>query len=1110
VVLLQNTAEGGVSGQAVTAANSGGASGDAFSSVNGTWTYSGSQMAHGALSVAPSANPSTLVWALASVSQAAARFYLRLSNTPTAAGIVQVFYTGGSTTHAGRLVVTTGRQLTVQNSNNTAVSTLSQALALDTWYRIEVQVTIGASATTGGYLVQLFQGDSTTALASYSNSSAATVGTTAITSCAIGRVSGTGWVGGPFFDDLAVQDAATAIGPYRALTGAATLTGSGTLAASGTASSAVVDVPAASGGDDQTLLAGIFANATAGQTIRFPANSVYKHSGKLTLTGASKANITIAGQGTQLIATTPSAASLGVFDGANNVSISNLRHSVQGATSRINQGTDVAPFVFWNVTLGTLTDLTSEGSAGLGFYFWKATGGSLLRLISKTSLADGIHFTNGSGGFTATDCQSLDAGDDGFAHIGYLSDGAETGRPQNITLVRPYVRDSRARGISYAGAKDCTATDVNIDGSLAANVYFAVERGDFNTGATDRCTVTRGRLARAGTSYAAIPNGTNGTGLDQGAVLWLSSGSAAAVTDCKLADVNIGNLAAVNYDTLRAIQYGGTFSGCSATGINLYAGSPNTFVGGNTPASITPATSTDRRTQALPAYGSGTTPTTRPKPNGLVRQLRADSITGVSDGAPVTAWTDTAAGWTFGSRNRALPKYVASGANGQPAVRFDGNADMQVQNATGRAQPFTTVAAVKASSVIAGQQTIHWHGADGGEFYIEAGRWSAYAGAGLADPNVTNQQLAIITVVYNSANSALYVNGTLVASGNLGTTGMSGQYIVLGDHGTISRPWTGDLYGHDTYDHVLTSSERAQAHSEAQDRYGVTVADYVPAAPAYTGTATLTGSGTLSATGTPSSTGAASLTGTGTLAATGVASSSGTATLTGCGALTATGAPAVTGAASLTGSGTLTATGSPAGSSTAPLTGTGALTAVGGANATQTAALSGAGTLTATGTAAQNGAATAALTGSGTLAATGTPRYTQVVTMTGAGTVTATGKASTTGTAALTGTGTVAATGVAASSSTADLSGTGVLTVATAAQFAAAAQLSGLGQLTAVRADAPAYVSHTYGTVTIAPHLGTATLTAQQLGTAILASDGTSTATIAAAVGTAVLNTDTL
>jgi hypothetical protein len=219
---------------------------------------------------------------------------------------------------------------------------------------------------------------------------------------------------------------------------------------------------------------------------------------------------------------------------------------------------------------------------------------------------------------------------------------------------------------------------------------------------------------------------------------------------------------------------------------------------------------------------------------------------------------------------------------------------------------------------------------------------------------------------------------------------------------------------------------------------------------------------------------------------------------------------AVTATASLAGSGTLTATGSPAGSSTAPLTGTGSLAASGAPTATQTAALTGTGTLSATGTAGQNGAATAALTGSGTLTATGTPRYTQVITMTGTGALTATGKASTTGTAAISGTGTLTATGAPSSSSAVNLAGSGTLTAVTAAQLNATAQLTGMGQLTAARADAPAYSSHTYGTAVIAPRLGTAVLATQALGTAALAGDGTSTATLAAAVGTAVLNTDTL
>jgi len=390
---------------------------------------------------------------------------------------------------------------------------------------------------------------------------------------------------------------------------------------------ATLTVPAPAGGttDDQTTLANVWAAAASGDVINFPTNAIYRKSGKLTMSGK---NVVINGNGSTINSTNPASCAISWTNGAV-ANCNNLKHIILGASTRINLANDVAGFVVNASAIGDLRDLLSRGSAGLGYYFWNAQGAgksvtNMQRIVSDTTLADGIHFTNGTGGFTATDCQSLDAGDDGFAHIGYLQDGAEAGRPHDIDLVRPYVKDSRARGISYAGAKDCNTYDPNVDGSLAASVYFAVERGDFNTGQTTNCHVYRGRLSRPGTSYAAIPNGTNGTALDQGHVLFLASGADAVTSNCSIEDSNVGNTGSVNYNVVRAIVYnGGVLTNDSAQRINCYSGSPTTFVGGNTVASISPATSNDYRSTALPAYSS----------TGNVAVERSDSYAVASNGS---------------------------------------------------------------------------------------------------------------------------------------------------------------------------------------------------------------------------------------------------------------------------------------------------------------------------------------------------------------------------------------------------------------------------------------------------------------------------------------------
>lgn len=141
-------------------------------------------------------------------------------------------------------------------------------------------------------------------------------------------------------------------------------------------------------------------------------------------------------------------------------------------------------------------------------------------------------------------------------------------------------------------------------------------------------------------------------------------------------------------------------------------------------------------------------------------------------------------------------------------------------------------------------------------------------------------------------------------------------------------------------------------------------------------TATTTAIGASSA--TQVSSGSAALSGSGTLGVTGRPNWAGSAALSGSGGLAASGTPTPAAVVGLTGSGTLTASGSaPIVAGSAGLSGSGTLTATGAALAlTGSAALSGAGTLTASGSTvvATVGSGSADFSGIGQLTATGNGR----------------------------------------------------------------------------------------------------------------------------------------
>lgn len=207
---------------------------------------------------------------------------------------------------------------------------------------------------------------------------------------------------------------------------------------------------------------------------------------------------------------------------------------------------------------------------------------------------------------------------------------------------------------------------------------------------------------------------------------------------------------------------------------------------------------------------------------------------------------------------------------------------------------------------------------------------------------------------------------------------------------------------------------------------------------AFSGTAGLSGSGTLSATRTVALIGSAALTGSGTLTASGSATgtATGTVSLSGSGTLTATATATPTAAVSLTGSGTL--------STTRTLTATAAVS------------LSGSGVLSAVGAPQGSFAGSAALTGSGALTATATIVITRAVALSGSGTLTVTAAPLAAGSVSLTGSGTLTASGsggatIQNSSGAVSLSGSGVLSAtSTTMTVTRAAVLTASGQLSAL------------------------------------------------------------
>jgi hypothetical protein len=372
---------------------------------------------------------------------------------------------------------------------------------------------------------------------------------------------------------------------------------------------------------------------------------------------------------------------------------------------------------------------------------------------------------------------------------------------------------------------------------------------------------------------------------------------------------------------------------------------------------------------------------------------------------------------------------------------------------------------------------------------------------------------------YEVAFSDSYVSASRTASGDLAVIYLSHATSITIDQTKMvsgyAAYWADPVTGAKT---LTTSGSTYNSATPGNNSQGDP--DWVlvlQAASSVSGTASLSGSGTLTA--SPQIAGTAALSGTGTLTA--AAQAGATAALSGTGTLSVSGLTLGT-AASLSGTGTLTA--APRLQAADALSGLGTLTA--SPALTGAAALSGSGTLSA----APQLAASAALSGSGTLSAA--PTAPASASLSGSGTLTA-GPALT-GAAALSGLGTLTAAPVLAGS--ASLTGAGTLSAAPAA--AAAASLSGTGTLSAVwtlratvalsgsgtlsyaQGQAAASLSGT-GTLSAAAALagttalsGTGTLTASPVltlaGAAALSGSGTLTAVLRLSLVTALSGSGTL
>lgn len=219
--LIYNSAEGGATGADITTDNSGGLSGNPFDVVtagtNATWKFSTTTAAHGTMSLAatsPSSVTTTLQWTQFDTTSIAVRVYFNMGNS-TYSAHPRLIDIRNSTTSMARINLNSStNRLYAQDYNGGSTKwTASSSLSANTWYRIELAVSV--SSTNATMNAGVFLGDSQDPVGSTLAITNANTGSNNIAWVVFGNVQNASWDNTVYFDDLAANtDTTTFIGPY--------------------------------------------------------------------------------------------------------------------------------------------------------------------------------------------------------------------------------------------------------------------------------------------------------------------------------------------------------------------------------------------------------------------------------------------------------------------------------------------------------------------------------------------------------------------------------------------------------------------------------------------------------------------------------------------------------------------------------------------------------------------------------------------------------------------------------------------------------------------------------------------------------------------------------
>ena len=212
--------------------------------------------------------------------------------------------------------------------------------------------------------------------------------------------------------------------------------------------------------------------------------------------------------------------------------------------------------------------------------------------------------------------------------------------------------------------------------------------------------------------------------------------------------------------------------------------------------------------------------------------VRADSLSALADGDPVSTWPDLSASPNdLTATTTARPTYKTNILNGHPVVRFAGNPQtMKTADATHPviSQPYTVFVVGKASgnsqtwiapySGLGGLLIHRINGADHFE-WLYAG--SAWFGGSIGSVSSTDAFWDLQFVV-DGASSYHRMNGRYIIAGSPGTSALGG--VKLGSCADIGGYWlTGDIAEVLIFPSALSAADQWDVNNYLRDRYALDI-----------------------------------------------------------------------------------------------------------------------------------------------------------------------------------------------------------------------------------------------------------------------------------------------